>query len=783
MIQYDAIVVGNDLSSLITALFLSRKMRRVLVVRETKTKVDDVESVTITDPENRKYQFRYLRENVLYGYAKESLLWQYLKSIGMEESFQLMPLPTDIVVDRENQLTDRIFTFESWKVYLVRYFPKQRDQVHRFFDDLERHYQNFVTQYLAMLTSQDYTITSLMIEWGDYSLLDLLLKYFSDGRIIEEFLMNNQINGLDPSEVNSYHFFMNLFLGLKDGAHVRLDTTGDWMKLLEERLLVLDPNAIKQFKIKEYLTDESKKITGIVDASGEIYQAKYVVVEGMPKAFYQKHFPALKEEVDQMLLYYPNLDTVWRVNTLYLALSQKNTTAGIQALNYYFQNDYSQSKRILRLFNYKEFDKSSCLAQHGAVCIDFVYREDEGFPEDEILKRVYDVFPKLKKSVVGVKLGKPKPYLSMLSDPSVRKNLTVNDQIAIEAGEHHRIFDNLYLIGRWMAPEASTFGQIHSAIVLGDKLEERLTYGEDDDTFYYLSNDEIMMMMRANFGKHDLGPSEQHINFHIGKSDYFVRLKKKNITIHRGEYPYPDLSIYSTNDKLSNLLLKKATFEEVLKSGGFKYLGKKEMLYQAVTAFGLDDYRDDSGEIQIKTRYKFPGMKFFFAYMLVYGTAAFLSNYFDVLYIMPATFVLILGIGYWKRKVLSQTTWFEYVLAAIPLTATAFAIAFPTFNAWHKDDVYLLMVGLTFFVSWIINAPVFHEFHRHDYRFDYANTKLFRVINNGLTFFWSLIYLAIFAIVYISGERYVSVLYNLIFLGIFMSYYYPVMYVKTNIKR
>jgi hypothetical protein len=110
------------------------------------------------------------------------------------------------------------------------------------------------------------------------------------------------------------------------------------------------------------------------------------------------------------------------------------------------------------------------------------------------------------------------------------------------------------------------------------------------------------------------------------------------------------------------------------------------------------------------------------------------------------------------------------------------AIFWPTFNMMLRDDVILGVLGLAFFISWIINRPIVHDFHQFDYRNDYSQTALFKVINNGLALVWALIFFFILGFTYVSGERYVTVLYNMVFLGFFLTYFYPVMYITTNIK-
>ena len=334
-----------------------------------------------------------------------------------------------------------------------------------------------------------------------------------------------------------------------------------------------------------------------------------------------------------------------------------------------------------------------------------------------------------------------------------------------------------------MRPESGVFGMFNQSIMFADKIEDKLYFGEDDDNYYYLSNDEIMMMIRHNYDYQFLGTKEIHINFHIGKSDYYIRTKGKNIVIHHGRHNHSDLSIYTTNDKLSNLLLKKITFDEVLRDNSLKYRGDKDLLFSAVKAFNLDDYQEYDPELYVKSKYKYLGVKFLFAYFIIYGIACFLSNYINNIFIFPAAFGLVLGITILKYKTYDEISWFEYVLNGILLVSALMAIFWKTFNFFNSDDPFLGVITFILLLSVVINKPVVYDFHKFDYNIDYRNSLLFKVISNGITFLWGFLFLVILGGTYITGERYVSALYLIFFLGIFFTYYYPVIYVKTNIKK
>jgi len=781
--QYDVLVIGSDIESLVSALFLARKMRSVSVIIDGKENPDGDSEVEITDPENNKYRFAYDSGAFVSGLNQNGLLEKYLHAIGIDTDLTGEVSEYDMVETTEGEFRKRINIFERFLVYLVRYYPKQRDEIHRFFRDLEKHYENYVMQQEYMLKNTDYTLTSLMIEWGDYSLSALLGKYFSDPLITNEFMMNCQLNGLNSDDVSSYNFFSGYFLGLKEGFYYLPVSVDGIKKLLMEKLKIINPKIIQHRRIKEYVGDVTGRITHVIDSTNKEIAAKHIIVGSKPDRFYKKYFPDLTEHLELIDKFHPGLESPTRIRTVYLALNQKPHNIGITEMNYCFSCAGLAKPYITRLFNYSLYEPTSTGAKKGALCVDYVYDENTEIGEQEILAQIYSKFPKLKKTIVGIKQGNPRELSAMVSLDEVRRGLTINEEIAIEASEHLMFFDNLHLTGSWVRPEAGLFGRFHTGVVLGDKIEESLYYGENDDSFYYLTNDEIMVMLKHNYGRKTLGKLENHINFQIGKSSYYVRIKDKNLTIHRGEYPHPDLTIYTTNDKLSNLLLKKVCFENVMESGGLKYTGSSELLYKVVDAFELDDCKKTEVKFQPKLPVKNAGAKLMFVYLLAFSALAFLCNFIDMIWLVPFALGISLAMGYLKWRFFRRISWFEFSWAGIYLAMLFMAIFWQPFNVLHNDDMLLGLMGGMFFISWIINQPIVHDFRKYDYRADYAETKFFKTVNNGMTFVWALIFLLILGGVHVSGDRYVSAWYNLVFLGIFLTYYYPIIYVSTNIKK
>jgi len=783
LIQYDCIVNSNNLYGLTVALFLARKMRKVLVIQDYSKNIDSSEIVDFVDPENKKYHFEYNSFAITSGMDTNGLLYEYLDDLGLMDEIKFTKIFEDNIVGLDNKIKKRIHTFDQLKVYLVRNYPKSRDHIHRFFEDLDRHYKNYISQNLNLLRNNEYTLSSLMIEWGDYNLSKLLKKYFTSEDLRNEFSLNSSINGLDLEKVNSYSFFSNYFMGLKKGFYYFHNSEKELREQLIRKLKLVNPKMVIKTRIKEIIKDDNGKIKAFVDKDNVEYVAKFFFVENNPVKFYEKNFKGLDEDIKIIKKFYPNFESTKRMNTLYLALNQYPKNLGIEEVLYFFKNQRDSEEQIIKLFNYSLFTNADKNKKQGLICLDYSFDDDKGANKEFILKRLYEAFPKLKKAVVGVREGKPKPYMTMLSEKEFRKNLSINELIDIESFEHIQVFNNLYVGYKYYRPETGNFGIVNQAIVFADKIEDRLYYGDDEGIFHYLNNEEIMTMIKSNYNFEEFEEKEIHINFHIGKNNYYIRTKKKNIVVHFGKQSSADLSIYTTNDTLSNLLLKKTTFDEVLQSGSLKYRGKKELLFKAVNAFGLDDYQEyDPLEFK-KSKYKNMGAKFLFGYFFIYTLVCLLSNYINGIYIYPIALALTGVITYLKIRTYKEVYWFDIFINFILLVGVVLSIFWATFNQMRFDDPALAIMALALLISVFSNHPIVFHYTKYDKAIDYRSSTLFKTITNGLTFMWGFIFLAELVGTYITGQRYVSVLYNLYFVGIFLMYFYPVIYVNTNIKK
>ena len=190
-----------------------------------------------------------------------------------------------------------------------------------------------------------------MIEWGDYSLKDLLQKYFTDANLIEEFMYHPSINGLNMSEVSCYNFFINYFTGVYSKEYYLNHSVEDIRKLLLTKLSAINRNIIQNRTIKQIILDTDGTVLKVIADDTTEYHAKHYVIAGKPQDIYQKYFPELDKELLEVLKYYPHIETKKRIQPIYLGLTHKLESIGIDSLNYFFETDENAPVQLVRMFN------------------------------------------------------------------------------------------------------------------------------------------------------------------------------------------------------------------------------------------------------------------------------------------------------------------------------------------------------------------------------------------------------------------------------------------------
>ena len=778
MKNYDCIIVGDDIYALLIALFLTRKMRDVLLISKSSPYKHNCESISI-EFDKTKHHFEYDAQSILTGLSERGLTRAFLDDLNLLDDIQYMQLHDDHVITKEGKHKVRSSQVNDFKIFLQRYYPKQIKQIKRFFDDLDKHFSNYYEQYLNLLHNNDYTLTSLMVEWGDYSLKELLMLYFGDSPIIKEFTSNAFINGLDLEKVSAYSFMSNYFNGMYHGLFYIRTPHEQLKKAIIKRIKANSKQSIIKAEITN-IVSSNNKITYIEDNKGNQFYAKYFYFSDQPIEFYNDYFKDSENHIQKLKQYYPNLDDDYVQRTIYFVFEVDTLSVGIDQLMYYYQDHENDSEKILRITNYNLLENNQ--SPYGKICVDIAYHSKKGFSEQNILDKLFIAFPKLKWINYEHVYGNEFPYLSMLRVKKLRGKMSIGDLIDFESLNHVNIFDNLFIGGGFIRPESSYYGKIHQSIVTADKIEDGL-YFKDEVQDYYYSNDEVMMILRQNYDDSYFGKREVHINFQIGKSNYFFRIKGKNIVVHRGRYKYPELSIYTSSDRLTDLVFKRNTYQDTINSSFFKYNGSQDTFVTFLKAFDLDDRNPVEPVHLIASPFKKFGFYYFNLLMFVIGMAAFLLHFVQGIYIYFPLLMVLLTLNIYKYLKLKIYNYYEISIICIVFVLGVLSIFIREINFFKQDHILIAPVVFLLLLSVFSNKPLVKDVLQYDYSLEFVKTKLFLSISNGITFVWAFIFLSIVFGPFFAGERHISVLYYMIFLGFAITYYYPSIYVRTSIKK
>jgi len=777
MEKYDVVIIGGGLGSLTTATYLSKRLRNVAVFEEGKTKKLSKYATRLKDDSNNKYEFKFFAHD-LGGVHEGDLFYEYIKRCGIENHFDYFDNDFAMIIDHNKRMVKRPNDYKNFKIHLVRRFPKQRDQIHRLFDDIMRHYTDYREQKLARLSNKEFTIPSVLIEWGDLSLYEVLDKYFTTEDIINEFSLVYDTAGHDVKDVNAYNYFMKFFDTFIDGSHFIQNSYNDIVKGFSSEISKTREKIFTNRKIKEFVFKDNE-IYKIIDNDGNEIQAKHYVINMRIDEFVDEYMPSNTEVKDQFSKMYKTLETEKYVNQVYLGLDQPSEKLGISEKQYMFSEFPDDDVRLISVVNYKQIDPSSCKDGRGAIMVEFI---DDDTPRkvklDQVVDQLAKYFPKIVDHVAVKKIGVKTPFISGLSSQEYWKDKTVNDLFSIDDYSAINPFPNAYFIGAWLRPEAGITGVIQAGVEYGDIIDDLIYRGDDED--YFITHDELMSIIYNQFIPGALGKEEKNVQFFVGKDSYYIRTKGKNHRLYKGVTDISDIIIIATNECLYDLSVGNTTLDKAISNGSLEYVGKKEFLEEVIDAF------DMGIEVEEVSSFEFVpgqwGLQSITAIIGVLLLSNLLANYHPYVLVAPLTILALGLIGYFKYTKLGYISVFEYVSVGLYAVLGILSIFITELNTFEDSRYTTLFFAVYLLVTWLINKPVLYGFIKYDYRTDYTRTKLFKKMSGGLTFIWGFIFLAISILSFSVITSYSSLSYYSIVLGLYLMYYYPNSYIKGNIE-
>jgi phytoene dehydrogenase-like protein len=776
MEQYDVIIIGNGLGSLFTATYLSKRLRNVAVFKQSKEKRDYSYSKRFRDSENSHFRFEFYHRDI-GGVKNSNLFMRYLSRCGLEHTFEYYENPKSAIIYSDKHVVSRPNSFNDFLIYLVRYYPKYRDNIHKLFDDLMAHYRDFQVQKIARLNNQEYTLNSAMIEYLDQSLDQVLRKYFNNEKLIQEFVFVHDSIGLNPKEINAYYYFIKWFETFIDGSH--------YIKTPYHSVIQKMSNEISKTKEKVFvdrtvqqIVFEDNHIHHIIDDKGVAVYAKHFVIDMRVDDFIDSYVPERDDLRTSFNNLYPGIKKEMYRNKLYIGLNIPPEEAGITENTYFFAETENTNVRFLSLINYKGIDPKSCVDGKTAILIEFI---DDNSPRktkiNEVIDKFVSYFPNAKNHITLKRIGTKESFFGGLASSSYWKDKKINDLFSYDDYSEINPFSNAYFIGSWVKPESGLTGCLQTGVEYGDIIDDYIYHGDDDD--YFIPHDDLMNIISHQFIPNALGKEEKNIQFFVGKDSYFIRTKGPIHRLYKGVSDISDIIIVATNETLYDLSVGNTTLQKALHNGTLEYVGDKVFLQEIMEAF------DMGIEITKPTTYTYVqgkwGNKIFLFEMGVILLSNLLSNYHPYIYLAPIT-LSVFGIGvYVKHRLLKHVSLFEYIVLGVYAILSILSIFIPEINA-IKDDKYTLGFFTSYLLlTWLINRPIAFTYIRHDYRTDYTRTKLFTKMSGGLSFVWVVTFIVILSMDFRLIQSYSSLGYYLVPIAMYLSLYYPSSYISGYI--
>lgn len=774
--KYDVVIIGGGLGSLTTATYLSKRLRNIAVFEDGKKKKISKYTRKFKDSDNSVFNFNFYNYD-LGGVHDGDLFNEYLKQCGLSKTFEYYDNTYTMIVGKNQQLTRRPNDFKNFKIYLVRHYPKLRDEIHKLFDDIMEHYKDYRIQKQARLSNKEFTLSSALIEWGDLSLYDALSKYFSNEELIDEFVLVYGTVGLDSKAINAYHYFVKFFDTFIDGSHFITSSFDDVVKTLSSEISKTREKIFIDRSIEKVIIEDNV-IKRVIDNNGVEIEAKHFVINMRIDDFVDRYIPDRLDVKEKFYQMYPDILEERYVNQVYLGFDKTAEELGITEKQYIFNKIESDDVQLLSILNYKAYDKKACPNGKCAIMVEFI---DDATPRKTKLEQVVaqfgKYFPASLEHITLERIDIKRPYFGSLGTSGYWQDKAINDLFLIDDYSELNPLRNGYFIGAWTKPESGISGMIQTGVEYGDIIDDLIYHGDDDD--YFINHDELMNIITHQFIPNSLGKEERNVQFFIGKDSYYIRTKGNHQRLYKGVSDISDLIIIATNECLYDLSVGNITLDKAVSSGALEYVGDREFLDLVIEGF------DMGIEITKPDTYKYVkggwGNKIFLLQMSVLLLSNLLANYHNNIYLAPITLAVFGASVYFKYRYLNKVTLFEYLILGLYFLISILSIFIPTVNYLKDSKFTLIAFTMYLLITWLINKPVALYYIRHDYRTDYTRTKLFTKMSGGLTFIWGVTFLVLTATDFLLPRSYASLTYYIIALSLYFSLFYPSSYIKGYI--
>ena len=768
MKKFDVIIVGNGVSAITSANYLTKRMRNVaLFLVDQETKVEKG-ARTLKDSEGYKYRFN-VPHYEFGGLNKEELLAFYLNRLGIKEKFKVIPNKETSIVTRSQKIVTRPNSLKGFKLYLVRHYPKSRDAIHRFFDDLESYYENYKQQKQSFLRNQPYTITTLQAAWGTKNLKSVLREYFNDPDLIREFGLMQHSIGLELEDINAYFFLIRWFTITMEQSYYIQNSYNELNRILldkNEYLTVFSDDKIESIEVEN---DEVKRL---ITNKGS-YEAEYFCINAHPRAFINDFLKEgkglISKRVDSM---FKERLRRYKKYTAFIGLKTDNAKINMHKVRYFFDGISENTLRLLTVVNYKLIHPKVTDDERGAVLVEFLDDPKEDHSEDLItlLKRY---FKGIENQLAVIEISEGSDYAGSYDYAKDQERTSLTKRFEFEKYRYVNVWKNTYFMGSYTRPEAGITGLIQMGIDIGALIDNDLDYQIRESTGV---TPDVLMNIVSHQCQTKLLEKPLVGQFVIGKNSYILSAYKE-VELQRGTTEAYDFKFISTIEALYDIAVNCRSLDESINQNLFQLEGtiKPERIYQI---FHLGQKMNHIIYPPIKPF----GSIMFHSLLIIMMSFSVMSLY------LPIGIAAFIASGLHIGKLLIQTLVFKKIIF-FDIYMTGISLIIATVSVigngldWFHLSLYWGVITFVWIGYKLKGVQLTHQYLKYDYQAKYAYTALFNTMMRGLSTIWgfTLIFVTIMHLVFVG--YYQTIALYAILMMMYLTIKYPSLYIQNTIKK
>ncbi len=498
--EYDAIIIGAGVGGLSCALKLSMGRKRVLLLERYS-----VPGGYATTFKRNGFVFESA-VHCVDGLGKGGDIRNFLEDARIDKDIELVELNNfaRFIYPEHDFIAD--FNPNSFIDYLKKEFPREKNNIDKFFSDVEAFYREFDKLRVSRLPMWLTIILSpiafpRIAKTFTCTMNQFLAKYIKDEKAISIITGIWGFMGLPPEKLSAFYFLL-VFRGYYyDGTSY---VKGGFLKLFQamaNKFERLGGEVKFNTTVTKIKTDKNGDIESVITDKGEEFKAKAVIsginpMDALTKlldndkaqGYYKKHLLAMEKSISAV--------------QVYLGLKVPAKTLGMNEFLFFINSGYGHKEHFnaslsgdydkcsLELVDHAQIDPSLVPQGKGSLLIMVLdsYANWSGLNDEEYKKKKIEVANKL--------ISRAEKYLSGLSQhievmeiatPRTMQSFTLSpegsiygfaqtlNQSGINRLAQATKVKGLFLAGAWTAPGGGVHACFISGITAADLVFRYLT--------------------------------------------------------------------------------------------------------------------------------------------------------------------------------------------------------------------------------------------------------------------------------------------------------------------